>query len=171
MEPRNISLIGFMGTGKSSVGKILGRCLSRPVVDVDLYIEASEKRKIGAIFSEAGEAYFRTLEKKAIREICERRGIVITTGGGAVLDPENLEALKASGWVIALSATPETVYRRVKNSRHRPLLEGKDRLEEIERLLAIRKPYYEKADFTFETNNRSSAQVAALILEKLADKL
>ena len=160
-----------MGTGKSSVGKILAERLSRPLADVDLYIEANEKRKIGAIFHEAGEAYFRSLEKKAIREICGRQGIVITTGGGAVLDPENLDALKASGWVIGLSATPETIYRRVKNLRHRPLLEGKDKLREIERLLAARKPYYEKADFTVETDGRSSVQVAGLILEKLADKL
>ena len=168
---KNISLIGFMGTGKTSVGKILGKRLNRPVMDVDLTIEKKEKRKIGEIFKDAGEAYFRSVEKEAIREICRRQGLVITTGGGAVLDTENLEALKASGWVIGLSATPETIYQRVKDSRHRPLLDGEDKLGEVKRLLAVRKPFYEKADFYFETDGRSSAQVAGLILEKLADQL
>lgn len=171
MELRNISLIGFMGTGKTSVGKILAKRLKREVVDVDLYIEKNEKRKISEIFSDAGEAYFRSVEKKSIQEISQRHGIVITTGGGAVLDLENLETLKASGWVVCLSATPETIYKRVKDSRRRPLLDGKDKRAEIERLLALRKPFYEKADFTFETDNRSSAQMAELILQKLSDKL
>ena len=168
---KNISLIGFMGTGKTSVGKILGKRLNRPVMDVDFTIEEKEKRKIGEIFKNSGEAYFRSVEKEAIREICRQQSLVITTGGGAVIDPENLEALKASGWVIGLSATPETICQRVKDSRHRPLLDGEDKLGEVKRLLAARKPFYEKADFYFETDGRSSAQVAGLILEKLADQL
>ena len=168
---KNISLIGFMGTGKTSVGKILARRLNRPAVDVDLYIERKEKRRISEIFRDAGEAYFRSVEKETIREICGQGGLVITTGGGTVMDPENLDALKASGWVIGLSAAPETIYRRIKDSRHRPLLDGTDKFSEIRRLLAVRRPFYEKADFHFETDGRSSAQVAGLILEKLADRL
>ena len=160
-----------MGTGKTSVGKILAKRLDRPAVDVDLYIELSEKKKISEIFSEFGEAYFRALEKKSIHEICERRGIIITTGGGAVIDHENFESLKSSGWVICLSAAPKTIYHRIKDSRHRPLLAGKNKLDEIERLLELRRPFYEKADFQLETDGRSSDQVAVLILEKLAGKL
>ena len=168
---KNIALIGFMGTGKTSVGKILAKRLNRPVVDVDLYIEANERKKISEIFEKEGEARFRALEKEAIRQICQRQGIVITTGGGAVLDSENLETLKKSGWVINLSATPETIFKRVRDSSRRPLLDGKDKLKEIERLLAIRKPFYDKADFQFGSDGRSSSQVAGLILEALAGKL
>jgi shikimate kinase len=168
---KNISLVGFMGTGKTSVGKILGKRLNRPVMDVDRYIEEKEKRKIAKIFRDSGEAYFRSVEKEAIREISRQQGLVITTGGGAVIDPENFQALKASGWVIGLSATPETIYQRVKDSRHRPLLGGEDKFSEIKRLLEARKPFYEKADFYFETDGQNSAQVAGLIIEKLADQL
>ena len=160
-----------MGTGKTSVGKILGKRLSRTVVDVDLYIEAAEKKKISQIFQDEGEAYFRLLEKKAIEEICQCDGIVITTGGGAVMDFENLECLKKSGWVVGLFATPQTIFKRVKDSRHRPLLDGKDKLGEIERLLEIRRPFYEKAELHYETDGRSSDQVAERILEALKGKL
>ena len=171
MEIRNISLIGFMGTGKTSVGKVLAKRLSRPVVDVDLFIEQGEKRKISEIFRDAGEPYFRALEKKAIQEICKRRGIIITTGGGAVIDAENIASLKESGWVVCLAASPKTIYQRIKDSRHRPLLGGQDKLGGIQQLLELRRPFYEKADFRCETDGRSSAQVAALILEMLAGKL
>ena len=168
---KNIALIGFMGTGKTSVGKILAKRLNRPVVDVDLYVEINERKKISEIFEKEGEARFRALEKEAIRQICQRQGIVITTGGGAVLDLENFEALKSSGWVVGLSAMPETIFKRIKNSRHRPLLDGKDKFKEIERLLAARKPFYEKADFHFDTDGRSASQIAELILKALAGKL
>lgn len=171
MTSKNITLIGFMGTGKTSVGKILAKRLNRPVVDVDLYIETSEKKKISEIFEQEGEARFRILEKEAIRQICERQGIVITTGGGAVLDPENFQALKNSGCVIGLSASPGTIFKRIKNSRHRPLLDGKDKVKEIERLLAARKPFYERADFYFDTDGRSASQMAELILKTLAEKI
>ena len=168
---KNIALIGFMGTGKTSVGKILGKRLGWTVVDVDLYIEEAEKRRISRIFQEEGEAYFRSLEKQAIGEICKRQDLVITTGGGAVIEPENLECLKRSSWVIGLFATPRTIFKRIRNSRHRPLLDGKDKLGEIEKLLAIRRPFYEKAELRFETDGRSSAQVAGVILEALKGKL
>ncbi len=171
MALKNITLIGFMGTGKTSVGKILAKRLNRPVVDVDRYIEVSEKKKISEIFEKEGEARFRVLEKEAIRQICERQGIVITTGGGAVLDPENIKTLKASGSVIALSASPETIYGRIKDSRRRPLLDGKDKLKEIERLLSERKPFYQQADFYFDTDGQSASQMANLILKTLAGKI
>lgn len=171
MSSKNIALIGFMGTGKTRIGKMLAKRLNRPMVDVDRYIEVSAKKKISEIFRKDGEAFFRNLEKEAIHEICERQAIVITTGGGAALNPENLTTLKSSGWVVGLSASPETIYCRVKDSNHRPLLDGKDKLKEIERLLEIRKPYYEKADFYFETDGKSPAQMADIILKTLAGKI
>ncbi|MBI3252949.1 MAG: shikimate kinase [Candidatus Omnitrophica bacterium] len=165
---KNIVLIGFMGTGKTSVGKILARELDRPLVDVDQAIEEKEKRKIAEIFEKSGEAYFRAVEKEAVREAAVRESVVITTGGGAVLDPENLDALRRNGTLIALSAKPETIYERVKNSRHRPLLKGEDLLAQIQKLLEIRKPHYEKADLTLDTDGQTSAEVAARILKRLS---
>ena len=165
-EGRNISFIGFMGTGKTSVGKSLGRQTARPVVDVDHWIEKKTDRKIREIFDQDGEEHFRALEKEAIAEISQMTNTVITTGGGAVLDPANIDALKKNGWVIALSASVETIYERVKDSRHRPLLKG-DTKNEILRLLEIRKPFYARADYYFKTDDLSPDQVAHLILETL----
>ncbi len=171
MEPRNIVLVGFMGTGKTSVGKILAKKLNRSIVDVDEAIEASEKRKIRDIFKEDGEAHFRVLEKKAIQEIAQRRGLVITTGGGAVLDVQNIEVLKETGFLVALWASPETILKRVAHSKNRPLLKEEDRLVQIQRLLAARKPFYEKADFYFKTDGLTAEEVAKNILEKLEGEL
>ena len=170
MTPRNIALVGFMGTGKTSVGKILAKRLRRAVVDIDLSIEESTKKKISEIFEAEGEAGFRVLEKEAIRQICQSQGIVITTGGGAVLDPENIERLKASGCVIGLSASPQTILGRIRHSRHRPLLNGKDKLKDIERLMTARKPFYEKADLHFDTDGHTAAEMAELILNALAEE-
>jgi len=164
---RNIVLIGFMGTGKSSVGKTLARKLGRSFVDVDMWIETSQKRKIKDIFETDGEAYFRTLEKEAIRIISRQTGSVITTGGGVVLDAENRRLLKETGVVIALLAKPETIYERVKNSQHRPLLQGADRLSEIQSLLESRKGFYQEADLFFETDGKTSAEVAENIMGAL----
>ncbi len=169
--PKNLVLTGFMGTGKSSTGKVLGRKLSRPVIDVDHMIERRENRTIEAIFETDGEAAFRRLEKKAIAEAAAHDGVIITTGGGAVLDPENLRALRANGLILTLTATPETIYRRVKDTKRRPLLKHADVLGEIGRLLEARKTLYDDADYRFETDGRSPSQVARMILDKLKGNL
>lgn len=169
-EARSISLIGFMGTGKSSVGKALGRQTGRRVVDIDQWIESQKGHKIREIFEREGEARFRELEKQAIAEVVKFSGTVITTGGGAVLNPVNLEALKKCGWVITLSASPDTIYERVKESRHRPLLKDGSKEEvtaKIRRLLEIRNPLYAQADYEFKTDGLAPDQVAHLILETL----
>ena len=164
---RNIVLIGFMGTGKSSAGKALAKKTGRALVDIDQRVEEKEKRRIADIFEKDGEAAFRRLEKEAIREAVKGSGLVITTGGGAVLDPENLSALKAGGVVVALEATPETIFQRVKDSRHRPLLKSNDVLGEIRRLLESRRPYYRKADVVVSTDGKTALQVADEIAAKL----
>lgn len=160
-----------MGTGKSSVGKALGRRLGREVVDVDRLVEERDGRKIREIFEKDGEERFRRLEREAVRDAAAKEGVIITTGGGAVLDPENVKALRETGRLIALTATPETVYRRVKDSKHRPLLSrSKDVLGEIRRLLDEREPFYRGADYRFETDGLSPAQVAGKILKVLNEK-
>lgn len=168
---KNITLVGFMGTGKTSVGKILAKKLARRVIDVDTEIENNEGRHIADIFEREGEGFFRQIEKRTIQGISKERGVIITTGGGAVLDPENIRSLKATGWVVCLSARPETIYRRVRHSRHRPLLAGKNRLGEIRRLLEIRKRFYAEADHQIETDGCTSSQVADAILHLLGNKL
>ena len=168
---KNIVLTGFMGTGKTSIGKALAKKLSRPVLDVDHLVEEKERRKISEIFEKEGEARFRELEKEAIREVSQRQGVVITTGGGAVIDPDNVEALKKNGWIVALEAKPETIFERVKNSRHRPLLEGRDMMDEIKRLLALREPFYRRSDFSFQTDGKTSIEVAEVILKTLKGKV
>ena len=163
MGHRNIVLVGFMGTGKSTVGKILAKRLGRTWVDVDQRIEEAEKRKIGDIFEKDGEAGFRALEKEMVRRVCGGANLVITTGGGAVLDEENMRALKQNGFLIALDASPETIYQRVKDSRHRPLLKSGDLMGEIRRLLEARRPFYAKADVSFRTDGKTAADVAGAI--------
>ena len=167
MNDKNIVLIGFMGTGKSSVGKILAKRLHRVWIDIDLRIEETQKRKIADIFEKEGEAHFRQLEKDAIKEAAQGTQRVITTGGGVVLDPENMERLKKNGIVVGLKAAPETIFTRVKDSRHRPLLKGGDLMAEIRRLLAQRQPLYDRADAIFHTDDKSALQVADAIVNAL----
>ena len=167
MADKNVVIVGFMGTGKSTVGKMLAKRLKRRWVDVDQRIEETEKRKISEIFEKEGEAHFRRIEKEMIRTVTAERGVIIMTGGGAVVDPDNRAALKKNGLLITLSATPETIFQRVRKSRHRPLLKG-DLLTEIKRLLAEREPFYRESDHTFQTDGKTAAQVASMIETELA---
>jgi shikimate kinase len=162
MPEKNIVLVGFMGTGKSTVGKLLAKRLKRQWVDVDQRIEEAEKRKIAEIFEKEGEAHFRRLERETIEKVAAGTNLVITTGGGAVIDPANRAALKKNGLLIALSASPETIFQRVRRSKHRPLLKG-DMLAQIKRLLAERENHYREADGTFSTDGKTASQVAEAI--------
>ena len=157
----NVILTGFMGTGKSSLGKMLASKLGRPFVDIDKKIEDDTQLSIPKIFERYGEAHFRELEKSAVKELSERRGLVIATGGGTVKDEENLRLLKNSGVLICLTASPEEIFYRTARRGERPVLDGggSERLETIKRLLAERQEFYARADYHVDTTTWSPIQI------------
>lgn len=141
----NIILTGFMGTGKTTVSKCLKRVFGLEVLDTDTEIERREGRTIPEIFEAEGEEYFRERETELLRELRAKENIVISCGGGTVLRTCNVELLKESGTVFLLSATPETIFERVKNMSHRPLLEQNKSVEGIRALLEQRNSRYQAA--------------------------
>lgn len=161
----NIVLTGFMGTGKTAVGRELSKMLGMKVVDVDAEIEKSQGMKISDIFSRHGEPRFREIETETIRRVADLDGAIISTGGGAVLREENMAALRERGMIFCLSASAETICRRTKPSNDRPLLQVDNPMARINELLEYRKPFYEKAGIMIDTENKSPRQVAEEIAE------
>ncbi|HLY26953.1 MAG TPA: shikimate kinase [Aggregatilineales bacterium] len=167
--PQNIILCGFMGTGKSSVGRILAERLGWQFVDTDALIEQREGRTISAIFAEDGEAKFRDLESAVAAELVNYLHTVIATGGGIVLRPENLANLDRAGLVVCLDAPAEEIARRLAQFTDRPLLAGADPAARIAELLARRKGAYGAIRQHVDTANRSVEQIAAFINELWQD--
>jgi shikimate kinase len=163
---RNIVLCGFMGTGKSSVGRLVAEQLRFTFLDTDHVIEARAGKPITQIFAEEGEAAFRTMENKVVKELAERERTVISTGGGLVVNPENMASLKHHALVVCLWAAPEQIYARVKNQNHRPLLDDPQPIEKIRALLEERKPAYKQADVLLNTGIRSPREVAQQVLHQ-----
>lgn len=157
---RNLALIGFMGTGKSCVGRMAASRLRFDFLDTDMVIEARAGKAISEIFAQAGEAGFRDIEQRVVAELAHRRGTVIATGGGLGANQANLESLKQHALVVCLWASPEIIWQRVHHQSHRPLLAGVDPLEKIRSLLAQRAPFYRQADVLVNTEMRSVHQVA-----------
>lgn len=141
----NIVLCGFMGCGKSTVGRALAAKLNYKFCDSDAVIEQREGMSISNIFAHKGEPYFRELEKTVIRELSEQKGLIIATGGGAVLNSENAENLRRTGLVIFLDITPEAVLKRLEGDTTRPLLMRDDKEFAINELMTKRKPLYAAA--------------------------
>ena len=162
---RNIYLVGFMGTGKTAVGRALAKKLKVQLVDIDDLIVKKENRSINDIFSQSKEPYFRKLEQETLREIALGNGQIVACGGGIVINPDNIAIMKKSGTMIALTARPEIIYERVKRASHRPLLKVADPLEKIKELLALRKPYYEQAHVVIDTSALSVQEVMRHILD------
>jgi len=166
----NIILTGFMGTGKTAVGKRLAKRLGWRFVDVDELIEASAKKSVTAIFAQHGERVFRRLEQRMIRQVTRGSEQVIATGGGAFIDERNRARLRVSGPVICLTARPRTVLARVKpRLETRPLLRGSgDPLSSIRSLLRQRAGAYAKADVALDTSDLSVEEVVDRLWEKLS---
>jgi shikimate kinase len=167
---KNIVLTGFMGTGKTEVGRELSRLLGMPVVDIDREIEKSEGSTINEIFSRRGEEYFRELETRIIHRVASGNDRIISTGGGAVLREENLRALQDAGDVFCLRANPATILQRTEGDNDRPLLRCEDRKAKIAELLEQRKPFYEKAGIMIDTEGKTPLQVAKEIIGKVSWK-
>lgn len=161
---QNLALIGFMGTGKSSVGRHVAEALNFAFVDTDALIEARTGRTITAIFATEGEPAFRAWERRIVEELGQRQKMVIATGGGLPVDPVNLENLKAHSLVVCLWTSAETIYERVRAHSHRPLLNGPDPLGKIRQLLAAREPYYRQADVLVNTEQRPLREVALQVV-------
>lgn len=167
---RNIVLTGFMGTGKTSVGKILSQRLGFTLVDVDSEIEREQKTTITDIFRQLGETAFRDMESDIIKRLSTLTNAVLSTGGGAVLRAENMEALRENGIIVCLSASPETILRRTGTAKNRPLLQTGNPLQKIIELYEFRRPYYEKADIIIDTDNMGPLQVAEEIIKAIENR-
>lgn len=160
-------LIGFMGAGKSVVGKALAGRLRAGFVDLDEAIEADAGRSIGEIFAAEGEAAFREMERRAVGEAVKAPGRVIAAGGGAFLDEENRLLLSAYAPVVHLDASPETILARLDRDSSRPLLEAGDREGRVRELMAGRRSLYETADHRVATDGRSVGEVVDLVLDRI----
>ena len=163
----NIALVGFMAVGKSAVGRSLARRLRRRFVDLDALIEKSEGCKIPEIFSRRGEPFFRALEKQTLSDVLAQSGQVIATGGGIVLDEENLRLLKERARVVGLTASMDALLRRVGRNSRRPLLKGDDVRTRIEELLRERQDRYAQAEFTIDTTGLAIDEVVDRIIAAL----
>ncbi len=175
MTPRNIILVGFMASGKSVVGEALSRLSGMPLLDADEEVARRGGRPIPQIFREDGEAAFRELERSVIADWCAGNGQVIAAGGGAFVDPDNRDAMLASGTVFCLSARPETILERLSHvtgdgaeateADGRPMLAGDDVKSRVESLMAQRGGAYARAHHTIETDELTPEQAARRILE------
>ncbi len=161
---RNIVLIGFMGTGKSTLAGILQQQLGRKAVSTDAMVEKLEAKSIAEIFKNSGEGYFRNLEHRVVRDLSNQEGLIIDCGGGAVLNPDNIQALKKNGILIHLACEPQEILRRVQMQPKRPLLDVSDPLSKINELLNVRQPFYEKADVTLDTTDGDLHRVAREVI-------
>ena len=156
-----------MAVGKSAVGRQLARRLKRRFVDLDRVIETSAGLKVKRIFREQGEAYFRKLEKDALARVLDDERQIIATGGGVIMDQENLDLLREKAFLICLTASTDVVLKRVGKGSKRPLLKGPDRRERIERLLQEREEKYALADSSIDTSELTVDQVVDKIIALL----
>ncbi|WNQ13618.1 shikimate kinase [Paenibacillus aurantius] len=169
MNKNNIILIGFMGTGKTTLGRRVAERLGWAFVDMDERIEEKEERGIPSIFESQGEDYFRRVETAVLAELAEGTNQVISTGGGCVLREENRRLMAAAGTIVALKASPRTIVDRVRGDANRPLLQG-DLEQRVAGLLEQRKEAYDFADLTLMTDERSLEEMVEELAALAAGK-
>jgi len=157
---RNIALVGFMGVGKSTVGQVLASLLGFEFIDTDRVIETRTGRRIADIFAEEGESAFRALEARMVAELETRSGLVISTGGGLIVNPENLASLRGHALIVCLWASPAVIFDRVRHQSHRPLLQTPDPQARIAELLEVRRPAYQEADILVGVDFRGAGDTA-----------
>jgi shikimate kinase len=162
---KNIYLVGFMGSGKSTVGKILAEKLNMNFIDIDKLIEEKEGMKIKDIFEQKGESYFRELERKQIEAIVNQEGLVVSTGGGLGANLDNMNLMKKNGDVVWLDVSLNTVLDRLKNDQDRPLL--KQPTEKIKQLFEERKNVYRLANIRINADKKTPSQIVEEILTKI----
>ena len=167
-----IFLTGFMGVGKTRVGRILARELGRCFLDTDRMIEQCAGKTIAEIFADEGEAHFRQLERDCVLETCQRPDAVVALGGGAITRADNIEAVRGAGILVCLKADVDTIFARVKRRSNRPLLAGLDpqaQRAKIESLLRERAPYYDQAHIELYTTQAQTPEDTAGQLRDLLE--
>jgi shikimate kinase len=162
---KNIVLVGFMGTGKTTVGAKLTETLQMELIDTDDIIEADSGMVISQIITEMGGEHFRDLECKAVEKACKLNHHIISTGGGVMVREANIRNLRSTGVLFCLNAAPEVIWQRVSHETHRPMLQVEDPLSRIREMLIERKPLYDKADYKIDTSQLTIEQVAEKIAE------
>ncbi|MRR53557.1 MAG: shikimate kinase [Deltaproteobacteria bacterium] len=164
---QNVILTGFMGTGKSTVGRVLAAQLKYSFCDLDSLIVEAEGRSINTIFADQGEGYFREVESSLLKDVLQEASQVVSTGGGAILRQENRDLMHKSGVVVNLAASPELILQRLHLDENRPLLRDSKNIAQIQKLLMDRESYYAEADIRIDTDGKNVEDVAREILDFL----
>jgi shikimate kinase len=164
---RNIILTGFMGTGKSTVGKLLAQKTGYVFCDLDALIVDTAGMSINEIFAKHGEVFFRELEANAVKQVSDAQMQVVATGGGAVIREDNRKLLRSSGIIVNLQASTEAICSRLNNDSERPLLKDRKSTEQLTELLEQREQYYADADIRIDTTNKKVEDVVEEILRNL----
>ncbi len=156
-----------MGTGKTAAGKKIANALDMKYIDMDEVIEKDVGKSISRIFRDSGEEYFREVEKKVVKCVALLDGFVISTGGGVVLKNENMDELEKNGTVICLTAAPEVILKRTRNTSYRPLLNVEDPEGKIRRLLEKRESYYKRCSLMVDTSEKSVKEVVTEVVRHI----
>jgi len=162
----NLALVGFMGTGKSSVGRIIAEELQFRFLDTDELIEDRLGMPISEVFARQGEPFFRRYEREIVKELASEHELIISTGGGLAANTANMNSLKKHALVVCLWASPETIFERIQSQTHRPLLQTPNPLEKIRELLAVREPFYRQADVLVQTGLRPPKEIAQHVIHQ-----
>lgn len=161
---KTIVLIGMMGSGKTTIGKLLGEKLTLRSIDIDVIIEQNERRTVSEIFQNEGEKYFRNIERETIKKNFTNKDLIISLGGGAFEDQLTQELLLKNSTVIYLKTSPNVILERIKNNTNRPLLKNQMTVEKIQSIILQRQKNYELANITILTDNKNTDKIVEEIL-------